>query len=497
MTSISTRLLFIWLLCVIIGTLAPFGVTPAGTRELELFAYGSYQQDPVDFLLNLLLFAPLGALLHHKGRHRSLRLLSIAILAGTAGVLISMPLEYLQAFRLRDSSLIDVLANTGGALMGVAADRAWGAPVKAGIHQLRVRTSSAMLAGLMAGFLIVALLISGALQARTRLSNWSLEYPLLIGNERTGDRPWRGRVFALAMTDAATSLASVRRFSAGESVALTGTPIAAFNFKGSPPYRDAAGNLPDLEWTERPDTSSDAGIRTPGRSWLRSNGPASGLANRLRKTNAFTLRVQCATDDTDQEGPARIISNSESPLLRNFTLGQLGSDLVFRLRTPDTGVNGYPLEVHLPGVFSDRRPRGILVTYDGATLLMATADTNHVSRTELTPGSSVALAIPSLHVRPEQVQMYKLAYVAALSLVPGVLLGFLGRTSSDRQLFGAAWVLAFALLLEATEMAASGRAFNWSAVAVTGGIGAVVLLVLGVTLSQPNVQRPPTSRARA
>ncbi len=251
----------------------------------------------------------------------------------------------------------------------------------------------------------------------------------MIGNERTGDRPWRGRVFALAMTDAATSRGVVRRFSAGESVALPGAQIAAFDFKGSPPYRDAAGNLPDLEWTERPDTSGGAGTALPGRSWLRSDGPASGLAHRLRETNAFTLRVRCATDDTNQDGPARIISNSVSPYLRNFTLGQQGSDLVFRLRTPDTGVNGYPLQVFVPEVFSDHHPREILVTYDGATLLVAVARADHVSRTELTPGSSVALAIPSLNVRPHELQMYKLAYVAALSLVPGVLIGLLGHTS--------------------------------------------------------------------
>ncbi len=127
MTSVSVRLLLVWLLGVITGTLAPFGVTPQETHVPRVFGYGSPQQDPTDFVRNLLLFMPMGALLHHEGRHRSLRLRSIVILAGTAGVLISVPLEYLQAFRLRNSSLIDVMANTGGALMGVAADRAWGA----------------------------------------------------------------------------------------------------------------------------------------------------------------------------------------------------------------------------------------------------------------------------------------------------------------------------------------------------------------------------------
>ena len=112
-----------------------------------------------------------------------------------------------------------------------------------GFARLRAATSSAMLAGLIGGFLVVALLISGTLQARTRLSNWDPEYPLLIGNEQTGDRPWRGRLFALEITDAATPAASVRRFSAGEPVVLPGAPIAAFDFNGSPPYKDASGNL--------------------------------------------------------------------------------------------------------------------------------------------------------------------------------------------------------------------------------------------------------------
>ena len=81
-----------------------------------------------------------------------------------------------------------------------------------------------------------------------------------------------------------------------------------------------------------------------------------------------------------------------------------------------------------PGVFADHQPREILVTYDGATLLVAMAHSDHVSRTELTPGASVALAYPPLDVRPDELQMYQLAYVAALSLVPGALVGLLGHT---------------------------------------------------------------------
>ena len=187
----------------------------------------------------------------------------------------------------RDSSLIDVLANAIGSLLGVAADRRWGTPAAGRLARVRAATSSAVLAGVVGGFLIVALLLSATLQARTRLSNWNPEYPLLIGNEHTGDRPWRGRVFALDITDAATPAASVRRFSAGESVVMPGTRIAAFDFDGGPPYKDASGNLPDLEWTERPERTK-ARRRLVDRRSLAARGPdllqlwRSGCGRRTR-----------------------------------------------------------------------------------------------------------------------------------------------------------------------------------------------------------------------
>jgi hypothetical protein len=486
-----------WLLCVVAGTLAPFSfATGAGLEHgLKVFEYGAHG-DWVHFVFNILLFMPLGVLLHHEGRSRSVKLLPIVILAGVAGLSISMTVEYLQAFLpTRDSSLIDVLANAVGSLLGVAADRRWGAAAEGRLARVRATTSPVMLAGLIGSLLVVALLVSGTLQARTRLSNWNPEYPLLIGNEQTADRPWRGRVFALDITDAATPAAAVRRFADGESVVLPGAPVAAFVFNGDPPYQDASGNLPDLEWTERPNASGQAGAWLTGPSWLQSGRPASGLAQRLRATNAFTLRVRCATDDTNQDGPARIISNSVSPFLRNFTLGQQGSDLVFRLRTPDTGLNGYPPEVHVQGIFADRDAREILATYDGATLLVAMAHRDHLSSTELTPGASVALAFPSGDVHPNELQLYEMAYVAALSLVPGALIVLLAHTNRERRAFSVAWVLALAVLLEATLVRVSGRSFEWASVAEVVGVGAVVLTIFNAIFFNADMRRPARARA--
>ena len=103
---------------------------------------------------------------------------------------------------------------------------------------------------------------------------------------------------------------------------------------------------------------------------------------------------------------------------------------------------------------------------------------DHVSTTELTPGASVALAFPSLHVRPDELQMFEMAYVAALSLVPGALIGLFGHTGRQRRVFSVAWVLAFAVLLEATIVRVSGGAFDWADVAASrwsGRRGAHVL----------------------
>ena len=242
------------------------------------------------------------------------------------------------------------------------------------------------------------------LQRRTRLSNWSSEYPLLIGNELTGDRAWRGRVFALDISDAATTPAAVRRFSAGEPSLEAGTPIAAFDFTGSAPFKDATGHLPDLEWTGRPRASDGAGGSCPARPGCRATAPhqvwRSVCGRRARSPCSSdarpTIPIRTARRGLSRILPARCCETSR--------WASRAADLVFRLRTPDTGVNGYPLEVFVPGVFADRSPREILVTYDGANLLVAMAHGDDVSRTELTPGGSVAAALPSLNVRADELQ---------------------------------------------------------------------------------------------
>jgi hypothetical protein len=456
------------------ATLAPFDFGAAAQRG-ELLQYATSRLFGGDFRRNLVLFIPFGVLLHHEGRRRSWKLLPLTVVIATSAFLLSATIECAQAFLpSRFSSLTDVFANTVGALIGTAVDRAWGAPVVSFANSLRMRTSSRSLAGITAAWAAIAIVFSGALQTRTQLSNWRVDYPLLIGNEETGDRPWRGRVLTLILMDAPTAVASVRRFANGEDIVLPGTTIAAFDLTAGAPYTDAAGNVPKLHAVHR-----------AGTSWLRSDGTAATLARRLRANNAFTIRARVASDDSSQDYAARIISNSVSTWRRNFMLGQQGDDLVVRLSTPLTGDDGARVRMHLPDVFSTKEVRDILVTYDGATLLAAVHAGQIVSRMALGPGSAVGASIVPYGINAEQIPLFDIAYLAALFLPPAALIGVLGQNRRDRIRLAVGYLFAFTVLLEIALTTIGGRAFAWSNIGLSGGTGTLVLLAVIGAVSAP------------
>jgi hypothetical protein len=492
MAGLSTRAIFVWLVCTGAATLVPFDFAPpapGGGHEFSGFSARSHQHDPVHFGLNLLMFVPFGALVHYGRQRRGANLFTIVITVGIAALLISFGVEWLQHLLPgRDSSLVDITANTAGALVGVFASQTFGAGIAGWINTLRASASPTALTVALASVMVVSLAASGGLQARSRLSNWSTEYPLLIGNEPTGDRPWRGTVFSLEITDAATQLSLVRRFAIGDSVLLQGTSVARFDFAGSGPYRDATGSGLDLDWTAPPADADEGGGAMTGQSWLQTRVAPSYLLRRLRETNAFTIRITCATNDPAQAGPARIVSNSVSPALRNFTVGQQGADLAVRVRTPLTGLNATRAETVVPEVFTDGKPRDILITYDGTSVVAAVAPSNQIVRTDLSPGLNAALTLRPRIVRLTQQSLYKLGYLAVLFLPPAVVIDLLGRSRRDRVMFSIAYLFTAASAIEGVLMLASGRAFDLVNACVTAAAGAVVLTLYGLTSSAPDLR---------
>jgi len=147
--------------------------------------------------------------------------------------------------------------------------------------------------------------------ARTGLQNWDPACTLLLGNETTGQRPWRGQVAEWAIYDRPLEpdqLAQVQ-------------PVAAYDLRGS----------------------QTADLRAVGET----------IVDAVVRTDALTIDVTCATDDLEQSGPARIVTLSYGHHHRNFTVAQRGRELVFRLRTLTNGPNGTRLEPCWPDVFVD------------------------------------------------------------------------------------------------------------------------------------------------
>ena len=82
-----------------------------------------------------------------------------------------------------------------------------------------------------------------------------------------------------------------------------------------------------------------------GAYWV--EGIDQDLLQSVRSTGQLTVEAVVAPDHVEQSGPARIVTFSSDTGSRNFTLGQEGGALVFRLRTPRTGANGANPQVTL------------------------------------------------------------------------------------------------------------------------------------------------------
>jgi glycopeptide antibiotics resistance protein len=159
-SDFSRRLFFVWLACAATATLAPFdfAVPPPGEGwGFTGFSEGSGQQEPIHFVLNMLLFVPLGILVH-RGRWRAPALLPTFILVGSIGFLISFIVECLQGLLPgRESSLVDVAANTAGALIGVFISRALGGDIERCVKRWRASTPWIFLIAGSVGFMAVSL----------------------------------------------------------------------------------------------------------------------------------------------------------------------------------------------------------------------------------------------------------------------------------------------------------------------------------------------------
>jgi hypothetical protein len=106
------------------------------------------------------------------------------------------------------------------------------------------------------------------------------------------------------------------------------------------------------------------GIEFTGEGQAISPSPARSLFDCLVKGRGLALEVWVRPADTQQAGPARILSYSLNPGHRNFTLAQQGMDLNVRLRTGKTNRNATRPMLKVRRVFTHPQPVHLVVSYD-------------------------------------------------------------------------------------------------------------------------------------
>jgi hypothetical protein len=186
--------------------------------------------------------------------------------------------------------------------------------------------------------------------------NWDTDTPLALANELTEDRPWLGEYYLVAIYGRALSANEVKQnFMALEGLPYTYARVSHYTFEeGDDPAtvydEEAFGGKLNLTIAD-PQAAlwlQGGGLTITSNNLVASDGPADKVIYWCKKDNAITIEAWVTPITNEQDGPARIVTLSENPYSRNFTLGQglWGSkprDLYdVRHRTTTTDLNGRP-----------------------------------------------------------------------------------------------------------------------------------------------------------
>ena len=205
----SWFLVIISILVVLIATLYPFNFYFIDNFSIRKFAT-SFDNTTLfkDIVNNILLFIPLGfsstAFLQKVKMKPISKIFTLIIIS--AGL--SFTVEILQMFLpSRYPTPADIANNTIGGIIGITCFYIWHTQsfihIFSSVKNSIVRNYVTKITLLLFGYILLLFLILIPWQNTTNLSNWNLTYPLLLGNEQTGDRPWQGYISEVAIADKA------------------------------------------------------------------------------------------------------------------------------------------------------------------------------------------------------------------------------------------------------------------------------------------------------
>lgn len=476
MIRLATRLAIGGLGLILAATLFPFNFSAPQLSPIEVITHFNESGNLIDQIGNIGLFVPFGfgiaGLMLRQGRTRW----QAVLIAGLISTSLSTLVELLQFFLpARTPTITDIVTNSLGGLTGAilllgAEKTADQFPVI--LRRVRAGLALKILSAVFLGYVLLTAGIAIALQTQTHLNNWDDAFPLVLGNETTGDRPWQGQIATVSMYDQALSEAEVAALLSRR--ALPVAPLVSYQLKAQGMYSDQAGQFPDLFWSAKTNTN------------LPPAGAFAKLIQPIRQSSQFTLVAIAATKNLNQTGPARMISISNGTLLRNFTLGQQGRGLAIRLRTPLTGENAKYPEIIVPDVFLDQVPHRFVITYQASRLICYIDRAQRSYSLDLSPDIMFfryLLPFNEWSVRLNSVELwaYKLFYYSLIFIPLGILLGLIATISANTFAvysgLSLGGIILPASLLEAIWASGAHRSFSFTNLGLAIGLLSITTLI--------------------
>ncbi len=406
------------------GTLFPFDFIFVKSRfilDWNLFSYYAAR----DFPPNVLLFVPFGYSMAVLLARWLKRPFTIVWLTSLLGFLFSLLIEYLQTYLDRFPSAADILANTIGTIVGIITYLIFGAFLFRWIQWAKQKTSPGIIGLGIVLYLGGLFMATWLVEQAVSLDSWDNAYPLVLGNELTGDRPWQGTVLNLFATDVPLSDVEINRIMSGETplLVLDKTPITFYALNDETGLHDQIGNSAPFVWQGNGRLGNNTLLSQA--QWLATSAPVATLSEQVKATTAFTIGALVTPGQALQYGPARIISISTDPYHRNMTIGQEGDDLVIRMRTRLSGENGRKPQLVIPDVFADNVSHQFIITYHDQIIRTFVDDIEHVYTFKFTPPVMlfwVLTPIETTQIRLSAVNtaVFQIMYIS-LILVPLLL----------------------------------------------------------------------------
>lgn len=403
------------LVAIIIATTSPFNFQiPAGFSEEFLRQKFEFGGSVKDYWQNILLFIPLGISVAIISTGKQLSTPAILAVACLVSILTSSAVEIIQlSLSSRVSNLTDIICNSLGGTLG-AFLYFWRSNIAQFLRGIIYRDSNRLslksLLIAIASYCSIVLVMVLALLANVNLSNWDDNFYLAIGNEVTGDRPWNGQISNLYISDRGFNQSQVQQTFTEADILFAQLPdlVTFINFTtGASSYQDPTRHLPNLLWQgqvasaqidrrspKKQQSAENTEILVNSEQWLKTAQPAAALTQKLKNTGEFSLYLAVSSNNPQQSGPARIMSLSAGTQSHNILIGQEGTDLRLRLRTPITGSAASQPRFRIPRIFENDDLARILVVFAHKKIDFYINSAKNKYSFEFTPATSFFSYIP-------------------------------------------------------------------------------------------------------